>query len=76
MIFVVWCKVLKMNFYRKSNQGHDLTDLVAPCNEITDHFAKGSAVVLTQVVENETFDTVSHRKFLWMIKKGKININR
>lgn len=54
----------------------DLTGLVASHNKVTDHFAKGSAVVLIQVVENETFDTVSHRKFLWTVKKGKININR
>lgn len=54
----------------------DLTDLVSSHNKVTDHFAKGNAVVLIQVVENETFGTVSHRKFLWTIKKGKINIKR
>lgn len=53
----------------------DLTDLVPSHNKVTHHFAKGSAVVLIQVVENETFDTVSHRKFLWKIK-GMINIKR
>lgn len=31
---------------------------------------------LVQVVENETFDTMSHRKFLWKIKNVEINLER
>lgn len=54
----------------------DLTDLVSSHNKVTDHFTKGSAVFLIQVVENETFDTVAHRKFLRKVKKVKINIKR
>lgn len=52
------------------------TDLASLHDKITDHLEKDGAMGLIQVVKNETFDTVSHRKFLWKIKKVEMNIRR